>query len=164
MRAGVPGLAREPQEKMKGGCCSKTRRSISKNGKARGGLSVPPGEKRRRKTKMRKSVMMMALMTLLTLAVAGVAYADRIQGNDRNNTLFESRRNDTIFGYGGDDVIDANNYSGETDRGYGGSGDDRILVNDNDRLDAAVGDRGYDVCIVDARTEVGTGCNEVRIR
>ena len=113
---------------------------------------------------MRKAVMMMALMALLTLAVAGVAYADRITGNDRNNTLFESRGNDTIFGYGGDDVIDANNFSGETDRGYGGSGDDRILVNDNDRLDAAVGGGGYDVCVVDARTEIGTGCNEVKIR
>ncbi len=113
---------------------------------------------------MRKVVMMMALMTLLTLAVAGVAYADRITGNDRANNLFESPRNDTIYGYGGDDVIDANRYSGDVDRGYGGSGDDRIFVNDNDRLDAAVGGNGYDVCIVDRRAEVGTGCNEVRIR
>ena len=113
---------------------------------------------------MRKAVMMMALMALLTLAVAGVAYAERITGNDRNNNLFESRNNDTIYGYGGDDVIDADRYKGDVDRGYGGSGDDRIYVNDNDRLDAAVGGGGYDVCIVDRRTEIGTGCNEVRIR
>lgn len=113
---------------------------------------------------MRKAVMMMALMALLTLAVAGVAYADRITGNDRANTLFESRGNDTIYGYGGGDVIDANNFSGETDRGYGGSGADRILVNDNDPYDAAVGGRGYDVCVVDRRAEIGTGCNEVKIR
>ena len=113
---------------------------------------------------MRKAVMMMALMALLTLAVAGVAYAERITGNDRNNTLFESRGNDTIYGYGGGDAIDANNFSGDADRAYGGRGGDRILVNDNDREDAAVGGGGYDICVVDARTEIGTGCDEVRIR
>jgi hypothetical protein len=113
---------------------------------------------------MRKAVVMMALMALLTLVVAGIAYADLIKGNDRANTLFETRRNDTIYGYGRGDVIDANNFSGETDRGFGNSGNDRILVNDNDRLDAAVGGSGYDTCVVDARTEIGTGCDEVRIR
>ena len=113
---------------------------------------------------MRKVVMMMALIALLTLAVAGIAYADRIIGNDRANTLFETPRNDTIYGNGGGDVIDANNFSGETDRGFGNRGNDRILVNDNDREDAAVGGGGYDICVVDARTEIGTGCNEVKIR
>jgi Ca2+-binding RTX toxin-like protein len=113
---------------------------------------------------MRKAVVMMALMALLTLAVAGMAYADRITGNDRANTLFETRRNDTIYGFGGGDVIDANNFSGETDRGYGNAGNDRILVNDNDRLDAAVGGSGYDICVVDRRIEIGTGCDKVRIR
>jgi len=123
-----------------------------------------PSEREGGRKKMRKAMTMMALMALLTLAVAGVAYADKISGNDRNNDLFESPRNDTIYGYGGDDVIDANRYSGDVDRGYGNGGDDRIFVNDNDRLDAAVGGSGYDVCVVDRRAEVGTGCNKVRIR
>ncbi len=113
---------------------------------------------------MRNTAMMMALVALLTLVATSVAYAAMIQGNDRSNTLGETSGNDTIYGYAGDDVLDANTYSGDADRAYGNADDDLILVNDNDRLDAAVGGFGFDTCVVDARGEVGTSCERVRIR
>ena len=113
---------------------------------------------------MRKTAMMIALVALLTLVAASVAYAAMIQGNDRSNTLGETRGNDTMYGYAGDDELDANTYSGDADRAYGNADDDLILVNDNDRLDAAVGGFGFDTCVVDARGEVGTSCERVRIR
>jgi Ca2+-binding RTX toxin-like protein len=114
--------------------------------------------------KMRKAVMMMALMALLTLAVAGVAYADRIAGNNRDNDLFETSGDDRMLGKDGADVLDANNFGGEEDVLLGGDGNDRLLANDGDTEDDLRGGKGFDICVVDARREVDDGCNKIRVR
>jgi hypothetical protein len=45
-----------------------------------------------------------------------------------------------------------------------GKGGDRINVADGDTLDTANGGKGRDLCIVDARREVGTSCASVEVR
>jgi len=46
----------------------------------------------------------------------------------------------------------------------GGRGYDKIKVNDGDRHDTASGGSGGDWCIVEARSEAGTGCSRVTVR
>ena len=73
---------------------------------------------------MHKVTTMVALVALLTVAAAGVAYAAMIEGNAFNNYLRETCKGDTMYGRAGNDVLDADNCGGETDVLYGGSGDD----------------------------------------
>ena len=117
---------------------------------------------------MRKAVMMMALMALLTLTVARVSYADRIAGNNRDNTHFETSGDDRMLGKDGADVLDANNFGNATnpddDIAKGGGNNDRVLVNDGDSNDTANGGAGSsDTCVVTDRSEVGSGCEKVRV-
>jgi Ca2+-binding RTX toxin-like protein len=113
---------------------------------------------------MRKGPMMVALVALLVALFATAAYAATIEGNDRNNNLFETAGDDRMLGKGGADVLDANNYTDDIDRLRGGSGNDRLLANDGDTLDSLRGGPGFDTCVVDARSEVDGGCNQVRVR
>jgi hypothetical protein len=46
----------------------------------------------------------------------------------------------------------------------GGPGNDRLLANDGDTLDIVYGGPGFDICVVDARSEIGGGCEKVRVR
>jgi hypothetical protein len=46
----------------------------------------------------------------------------------------------------------------------GGTGYDKINVADGDRFDTASGGKAGDWCIVDSRSEVGTGCTRVTVR
>ena len=57
----------------------------------------------------------------------------------------------------------ANKYALDTDVVRGG-GSDRINVADGDTLDTANGGKSRDLCIVDARREVGTSCESVEVR
>ena len=113
---------------------------------------------------MRKGTMMVALVALMVALFATAAYAANINGNNNNNNLFETSGDDTMRGYGGNDVLDANNYSGDDDVLRGGSGNDRNLANDGDTLDSVVGGPGFDTCVVDARREVDGGCEKIRVR
>ena len=58
----------------------------------------------------------------------------------------------------------ANKYALDTDVVRGGGGSDRINVADGDTLDTANGGKSRDLCIVDARKEVGTSCSSVEVR
>jgi Ca2+-binding RTX toxin-like protein len=107
---------------------------------------------------------MVALVAVMVALFATAAYAATIEGNDRDNVLFETAGDDLILGRGGDDVLDANNFSGDVDVLRGGTGNDRLLANDGDTLDTVVGGPGRDTCVVDARREVGGGCEVVRVR
>ena len=109
---------------------------------------------------MRKTGMMVAIVALFATA----AYAATIEGNDNANALFETPNDDLIRGFGGGDVLDANNYGGDGDILRGGPGNDRLLANDGDRDDVTQGQRGYDTCVVDAKSEVDGGCNRVLVR
>ena len=121
---------------------------------------------------MRKLVLVLAVSGLLIAAFAPVALAVNFQcalrpceGTDDNDTLWERGGDgisDRIFGLRGNDRINANISTDDRDILYGKQGDDRLNARDGDRRDTVYGGTGFDVCIVDARREVGGGCNDVR--
>jgi Ca2+-binding RTX toxin-like protein len=114
---------------------------------------------------MRRTTMLVVLVAVLVVAVAApVAYAAVKEGNAGDNYIRETCGNDTLIGRGGSDTLDANNCGGDTDILKGNRGNDRLLVNDNDSLDAASGGPGWDLCVVDRRLELAGGCNKIRIR
>jgi hypothetical protein len=65
---------------------------------------------------------------------------------------------------GGHDLILANLYTNGRDIVKGGTGYDKIKVNDGDSLNTASGGAGGDWCIVDAKSEANTGCTRVSVR
>ena len=113
---------------------------------------------------MRKTGMMVAMVAVMVALFATAAYAATIDGNNNPNALFETDDDDLIRGFGGGDVLDANNYGDDEDILRGGSGNDRLLANDGDTLDTVYGGPGYDICVVDARSEIGGGCEKIRVR
>jgi Ca2+-binding RTX toxin-like protein len=113
---------------------------------------------------MRKTGMMVAMVALMSALFATAAYAADINGNDGDNVIFETAGNDRLDGRGGDDVLDANNFGGDRDVLIGGSGNDRLLANDGDTMDTTNGGPGFDICVVDRRSEVGNGCEKVRVK
>ena len=116
---------------------------------------------------MRKGTTMVALVALMVAIFATAAYAaNLIEGNNRNNTLNETSGDDDMFGYKGDDVLKANLFLGvdDVDNAYGGADTDFVYVNDGDSDDFAAGGAGpRDRCIVDDLSEVGNGCERVRV-
>jgi Ca2+-binding RTX toxin-like protein len=113
---------------------------------------------------MRRTGMMVAMVAVMVALFATAAYAATIEGNSRDNTLFETPQNDRMYGYGGQDDLYADDFSGDTDRLYGGPGNDRLLANDGDSRDTVYGGPGFDICVVDDRSEIGGGCEKVRVR
>ncbi len=113
---------------------------------------------------MRKTGMMVALVAVMVALFATAAYAADINGNNNDNVLFETAGDDRLEGRGGDDTLDANNFGGDRDVLVGGSGNDVLLANDGDTLDTVNGGAGFDICVVDARSEVGEGCEKVRVK
>ena len=111
---------------------------------------------------MRRVVMMIGMALLLAFMVAGVAVAaSRFNEKDCNNVpcngtdgddLIHERQGtvkDRIFGMGGHDVLDANNFNFDRDVLYGGDQGDKLLTNDGDGRDVARGGKGRDICYVD---------------
>ncbi len=113
---------------------------------------------------MRKTGMMVAMVAVMVALFATAAYAATITGNNNDNNLFETSGDDRIDGRGGADVLDANNFGGDTDILRGGSGNDRLLANDGDTLDTVNGGPGFDTCVVDSRAEVGDSCEKIRVK
>ena len=130
---------------------------------------------------MRKAAMLVGMVAFMSVMFASVVLAvDKqcihrpCQGTDNNDRLFERRGDgvgDTIYGREGCDVVRAYAYTQDTDLLHGNGGNDRLNANDNgasdttpeDTLDSVYGGKGFDICIVDARTEVGGGCEDVRV-
>ncbi len=120
---------------------------------------------------MRRMAMMLGVTMLLVVVAAGVALAvtktcqnNPCDGTDNDDVLYERVGNglgDTISGFRGADAIDANTFSKDRDRVFGGPGSDRLLVNDGDGRDVVRGGDGRDVCFVDPGDRV-TGCESVR--
>ncbi len=125
---------------------------------------------------MRKLTLVVALVMLLVpLAAAAAFAADQLiycrsapcYGTSNDDRIYERKGNgvyDKIVMKGGHDLVLANRYTNDTDIVKGGRGYDKIKVNDGDRHDTASGGSGGDWCIVDARSEVGTGCSRVTVR
>jgi hypothetical protein len=126
---------------------------------------------------MRKLMMVMALAVVLVPLFGAEALAEGqlIQcrnvlpcyGGNGDDKIFErigNGKDDVIVPRGGDDRVLANKYTNDTDVVRRGQGGDRINVADGDTLDTANGGKGRDLCIVDARREVGTSCASVEVR
>jgi hypothetical protein len=115
------------------------------------------------------------LVPLLAAAAALAAQGQLIQcrssvpcyGGNGDDKIFErigNGKDDVIVPRGGDDRVLANKYTNDTDVVRRSTGGDRINVADGDTLDTANGGKGRDLCIVDARREVGTSCESVEVR
>ena len=114
---------------------------------------------------MHKTTTVVALVAILTMVAAGVAYAVTMEGNANADYLEETCKGDTMYGRGGADVLDANNCGSDTDVLYAGRGDDWLLANDGDNRDVLYGGKGFDTCVVDSRDESVFGsCNRVKVR
>ncbi len=113
---------------------------------------------------MRKTGMMVALVAVMVALFATAAYAATINGNNNANVLIETSGDDLIRGFDGGDVLDANNFGGDEDILRGGEGNDRLLANDGDSEDLLFGGPGFDICVVDDRSEIGGGCEKIRVR
>ena len=113
---------------------------------------------------MRKTGLMVALVAVMAALFATAAYAATIEGNDNPNVLIETAGDDRLEGRGGGEVLAANNFGGDRDVLVGGGGNDRLLANDGDTMDIVNGGAGFDICVVDARSEVGEGCEKVRVK
>jgi len=122
---------------------------------------------------MRKKVIMVVALTALLAALVAIPAvavnkvcgdnAYPCNGTEDNDYLAErvGSRSDLIYGYHGNDVLDANNYRNERDRLYGGPQRDTIYTNDGDGRDLAAGGRGRDVCYVDEGDQTRS-CESVR--
>jgi Ca2+-binding RTX toxin-like protein len=101
---------------------------------------------------MRRVTLMLAAMVLMVSLFAAVAYAATIVGTREGERLLESDLDDTIYGRGGGDSIQAwifgPDFGDPPDRDvtYGNSGDDSINLQDGDGRDTANGGNGNDGC------------------
>jgi Ca2+-binding RTX toxin-like protein len=117
-------------------------------------------EKTKEGEKMRRVTMMLAAMAVMVTLFAAVAYAATIEGTDASETLNETNLNDKIYGYDGNDTLDADIYGksdvlpqGDKDLLYGGSNSDSLDASDEDGRDEVYGGKGYDKCFIDIGDE-----------
>src|SRR5919112_4816476 len=115
---------------------------------------------------------MRKLTLVVPLAAAAAFAADQLiycrsapcYGTSNDDRIYERKGNgvyDKIVMKGGHDLVLANRYTNDTDIVKGGRGYDKIKVNDGDRHDTASWGSGGGWCIVDARSDAGTGCSGV---
>ena len=107
---------------------------------------------------MRRIAMAVGLAMLFALVAATAAFAVTktcqnvpCNGTDNEDTLYERKGTvrDAIYGFGEEDVIDANTFNFDRDRVFGGDRGDKLLVNDGDSRDVVKGGQGRDVCLID---------------
>jgi Ca2+-binding RTX toxin-like protein len=112
---------------------------------------------------MRRVTLMLAAMAVMVGLFAGVALAAAIEGTSVGEILIESDRNDTMFGRGGRDIVDASAFGPDgfliqtdpdTDVANGNSGNDFIDTDDGDGRDTANGGNGDDICFGDPNDEL----------
>ncbi len=121
-------------------------------------------------------MMVVAMVVMLVPLFAVTAFAvDQVircksapcYGTGNDDKIYERPQNgayDKIYMKGGHDLVLANAYTNDTDIVLGGKGYDKINVADGDNLDTASGGSGGDWCIVDRKSEAGTGCSRVTLR
>jgi Ca2+-binding RTX toxin-like protein len=119
---------------------------------------------------MRTTTLLIALMSVMVVVFAGVALAKVIQGDDNDNRLVGTLRNDTIKGKGGDDFINGRKGndtlilgSGE-DRVFGGQGNDVIRAVDSSKDTINCGPGSHDRVSLnpgDVRFGNPPGCEKV---
>ena len=120
---------------------------------------------------MRRTAMVLAMVALLTVVFAVAALAVNKQctgypcfGGDSDDKLFERGGDgvgDRIYSKPGNDVVDVDAFSSDTDIIFAGMGRDTLKADDGDKRDELYGERGNDRCYVDARVEVDNSCNHL---
>jgi hypothetical protein len=127
---------------------------------------------------MRKLMLVVALVVVMVplLGAAALAADQIIQcksipcyGSGNDDLILERIGNgkaDKIIPRGGHDLVRANKYHNDIDVVKGSPGGfDKLRVDDGDVNDTAGGGKGgHDWCIVDARSELGSGCDKVTVR
>jgi hypothetical protein len=132
------------------------------------------------KKKKRIAIVLTLAVVLVALAVGsgGTAFAQlmgsaiQCQGipcvaTGDHDVLFERVGDgvpDRMLAQGNHDLLRAQNYTNDRDVAKGGFGNDRLLVNDGDAMDGAIGGAGNDLCVVDAAVEASYTCERVIYR
>jgi hypothetical protein len=107
---------------------------------------------------MRRLAMMLGMVMLIAVMAAGVAVAVEkncnsipCEGTDNEDILHErdGTVKDAIYGFKAHDILDANNFSRDRDRLFGGDHGDKLLANDRDGRDVLRGGMGHDRCFGD---------------
>ena len=107
---------------------------------------------------MRRLVMLFGTVALLALMASGVALAINktcqdipCNGTQNDDVLHErvDAKADNIYGFDGQDILDANNRFMDRDRLHGGDRSDKLLANDRDGRDVLRGGAGRDRCYGD---------------
>jgi Ca2+-binding RTX toxin-like protein len=107
---------------------------------------------------MRKTVLVLASITLAVLLASGVALAANIKGDGNDNVLTGTKSRDTINPFGGNDTVyakggnDAVRHSYGNDKIFGGSGNDTLRGGfDNDEIWGGPGNDLIDCAYIASR-------------
>jgi hypothetical protein len=104
---------------------------------------------------MRRLVLMLGMVALISVMATGVAFAVTktcngipCTGTDNEDVLHEREgtKSDRILAMDDHDVLDANNFFSDKDVLKGGGGPDKLLANDIDNRDVLRGGAGRDRC------------------
>src|SRR3954470_5501263 len=93
-----------------------------------------------------RAPMLLAAIAVMVALLATAAYAAVIAGTPRSDFLYESQKNDTIYGRGGPDDLRADRFPFDKDYLKGGTGDDELNARDADERDTLDGGKGFDKC------------------
>src|SRR5215210_6699684 len=111
----------------------------------------------------RRMAMLVAVMALMVMMFAGVAFAAVKVGDAGPNRLVGTAENDTLKGRSGADTIIG---KGDSDRLYGGRGADHIKAGERGRVEDDLVDcgQGRDTVLTDNTTEdrILSNCEVVR--
>ena len=111
----------------------------------------------------RRMAMLVAVMGLMVMMFAGVAFAAVKVGDAGPNRLVGTAENDTLKGRAGADTIIG---KGDSDRLFGGRGRDHINARERGRAEDDLVDcgRGRDTVLTDNTTEdrIANNCEVVR--
>jgi hypothetical protein len=112
-----------------------------------------------RRKKMRRLMLVLGMVMLISVMAAGVALAVNKQcgnnlpcvGTDNEDILHERNgtKSDNMKGLKAHDILDANNYFSDRDVLKGGDQGDKLLANDRDGRDVLRGGAGRDRCFGD---------------
>jgi Ca2+-binding RTX toxin-like protein len=112
---------------------------------------------------MRRILVLLTLVTLLMATCATAAFAIIITGDANNNHLLESPRDDTLKGFRGNDLLDAQWWGNDRDILEGGRQADVLIAADRDTTDSLIGGMGaHDQCIGDLGDSFAASCEVVR--
>jgi Ca2+-binding RTX toxin-like protein len=125
---------------------------------------------------MRRLVVVVALVVALVPLTAATSQAiqvgnivacntDPCFGSGNGDNIWEQRGrgvDDEIRAKAGNDWVQGQTYTDDSDLLIGGEGDDEIWANDGDNNDTIYGSRGHDTCYVDYHEEHVEGCEEIR--